>query len=415
LRCIINGISHKGEGVGRIEGKAAFIPYAIPGETVEIKIIEENKSYIRGHLLEVIEPSQDRVVPDCPHYFDCGGCAYQHMTYSRQLELKRQIVQDSLQRIGKINAEVKPVIGMEDPWRYRNKVDWHLQYKDDTIRMGYYKNESHELVDIQTCKLISQPMENLSLFLKDSISSVKTGKSGSITIRESSLDGKLLAILDELKMMPLELMEDFPQLKAIYKKHGRQLSLAWGESGFEEQVKGIRCIISPLSFFQVNPSQAQVLYELVKDYCAPRSTDSLLDAFCGTGSIGLYLSSHVKKVTGVENYSPAVANARENAVKNKIRNCEFIAGACETVIPQLKQKFDLVVLDPPRAGCKPEAISAIIASNPRTIVYVSCNPATLARDLALFTGAGYSIDQVQPLDMFPQTQHVECVVRIYRG
>ncbi len=414
MRCIVDGVSHRGEGVGRIEGKATFIPYAIPGETVEIEIVEQNKSYLRAKLLEVITPSEARVIPDCPHYYSCGGCAYQHMTYAKQLELKRGILQDTLQRIGKINAEVKPMLGMEDPWRYRNKVVWHLQNTGDEVAMGYYMNDSHDLLDIDTCKLISQPMEDLSLYLKDRVTTVKARQDGSITIRESSLDGSLMAILDGLRTIPMELIESFPKLKSLYKMNGKQLSLGWGKAGFEDQVNNIRCYLSPLSFFQVNPAQTQVLYELVRDYCKPQPKDRLLDAFCGTGSIGLYLSSYVKKVTGVENYSPAVANARENAARNNINNCEFIAGACETVIPQLKQKFDLVVLDPPRAGCEEELIRSIIRIAPRCIVYVSCNPSTLARDLAIFTSSGYEVDEVQPIDMFPQTHHVECVVRLYK-
>lgn len=414
MHCSIEGISHKGEGVGRINGKVAFVPFAIPGEVVSVEAVEDNKRFIRAQILEVLEPSADRVVPDCPHYFECGGCAFQHMTYSRQLELKRRIVQDNLQRIGRLNCDVKPVIGMEDPWRYRNKVEWHLQQQGSQIRMGYYKNESHELVDIKTCKLISQPMEALSYFLKEKVMPAAAGEKASITIRESSLDGSLLTVLNGLHIT-LENSLDFPQLKSIYRKRHQKLELCQGVQGFKEQINNIRYDLSPLSFFQVNPAQTRIMYDLISKLAQPEPDDTILDAFCGAGSIALYLAPYVKRVVGVESYAPAVHNARDNAALNDIKHCEFITGACEKVVPQLNESFDMVILDPPRSGCKPELIQAITKKTPRCIIYVSCNPSTLARDLALFNMSGYLINEVQPIDMFPQTQHVETVVVLYRG
>lgn len=414
MLCTIDGITHRGEGVGRIEGKAVFIPYTIPGETVEIEITEENKSYYRGRLLKIIEPSDQRIDPDCPHFYDCGGCAYQHMTYEKQLQLKRQIVLNSLQRIGKIKCDVKPVLGLEDPWRYRNKVEWHLENNEDKVVMGYYKQDSHELIEIKTCKLISQEMEDLSHFLKNRVSA-PVGKDCSITIRQSSVDGLLLAVMDELKTRHMSDIENYPKLKAVYDKKGSKIKLRSGNPGFEEQVNGLRYQLAPLSFFQVNLHQTRVLYDLVLNYCDLLPGNRVLDAFCGVGSISLYLASYAKKVVGVESYAPAIANAKENAKLNNIRNCEFLAGPCETVIPQLKQKFDVVVLDPPRSGCKPQLVEALIQKKPRTIVYVSCNPSTLARDLAMFTNADYTVEAVQPVDMFPQTHHIETIVRLDRG
>lgn len=407
MRCQIEGISHKGEGVGRIDGKAAFVPYTIPGETVEIEIIEENKKMIRAELLNIIEPSADRREPDCPHYYQCGGCAYQHLTYARQLELKRQVVQDSLQRIGKIKCEVKPVLGMEDPWRYRNKVEWHVESQTGQVRMGYYKNDSHKLIDIHTCKLISQAMEDLSFRLKEQVESVRDGKQGSLTIRQSSCDHSLLAILNELETAELNQLKAIPGLESLYSQADRKIKLCFNDSDFQEQIGKIRYQLSPLSFFQVNPAQTYVLYELVKEYCRLQPDEQLLDAFCGVGSISLYLAPYAQKVVGVESYAPAIANAKKNADLNHSENCEFITGPCEKVIPGLKQAFDVVVVDPPRAGCKPELIKALIEKSPRSIVYVSCNPATLARDLALFAKDGYAVDCVQPVDMFPQSYHCE--------
>lgn len=415
MRCQIDGISHKGEGVGRINGKAAFIPFTIPGETVDMEVLEDGKSFIRGKLLEVIEPSPDRCMPDCPHYYECGGCAYQHMTYARQLELKRQVVQDSLQRIGKINCEVNPVLGMKDPWRYRNKVEWHLENRKNEVCMGYYKNESHELIEIHTCKLISAVMEKLSFQLKNQVTAVREGRNGKLTVRESSRDYALLAVTDELEIQSPAIGDTPANRLSIYTKQGSKIRLVAGDPTFTEQINETIYNLSPLSFFQVNPEQTRMLVDLVKKYCRLKPEEDLLDCFCGVGSITLQLAPYVNHVVGVEGYAPAIDNARENAALNNISNCEFITGPCEKIVPQLKQNFDTVVLDPPRAGCKPELIQAIINKSPAKIIYVSCNPATLARDLAVFTKENYIIIEIQPLDMFPQTAHVETVVVLYRG
>lgn len=404
----IEGISHKGEGVGRINGKAAFIPFAIPGELVTVEIIEEKKRFIRAQILEVLEPSADRVVPKCPHYFECGGCALQHMTYNRQLKLKRRIVQDQLQRIGRLDCEVLPVIGMEDPWRYRNKVKWHLQKKDAQIQMGYFKDGSHELVDIKTCKLITAPMEKLSRLLKQNMRAAEIGKKASLVIRQSSADNSMLAVLNNLSI-EFTNNQDFPGLKTVYQQRNQKLEICRGTPGFHEQINSTRYDLSPLAFFQVNTVQTQKLYELIIQLAQPNPDDILLDAFCGSGTIALYLAPHVKKVTGVESYAPAIQDARKNAALNDIQHSEFIAGPCEKVIPELKEHFDIVILDPPRAGCKPELIQTITQKSPRCIIYVSCNPSTLARDLAIFNAKGYQINLVQPLDMFPQTGHVETI------
>ncbi|PKM76661.1 MAG: 23S rRNA (uracil(1939)-C(5))-methyltransferase RlmD [Firmicutes bacterium HGW-Firmicutes-15] len=416
MRCYIDGITHIGEGVARIEGKATFIPYAIPGETVEVEITEEKKRFRRARLTEIKDSSEDRITPLCPHFYECGGCAYQHVSYPKQLELKQRVVQESINRIGKIDLEVNPVLGMEEPWRYRNKVAWHVDRINGQLKMGYYQNDSHKIIDITTCKLISVEMENLSLYIKAKLDELNLPDHGEIVIRQSSLNRKLMLVFrgDGMENVSINSLLDYPELESIYTINNDFYTLLHGEPYLEEEINGLHYDISALSFFQVNSGQTSKLYDLVKEYAHARPSNRVLDAYCGMGSISLLLAKTARKVLGVESYAPAIKDATNNKYKNKIFNCDFLTGPCEIIIPQLIDEFDLVVLDPPRAGCTEDLIEAIAAISPRRIVYVSCNPATLARDLALFEKEGFETREIQPVDMFPQTSHVECVVRIYR-
>lgn len=416
MRCLIGGITHSGEGVARIEGKVAFVPYAIPGETVDIEITDDKRKFRRARLTGIIDASSERTEPWCPHYYECGGCAYQHMTYSKQLELKQRVVSEALQRIGKLDLEVNPVLGMEKPWRYRNKVTWHTAQSGGRFRMGFYRSDTHQLIDIKTCKLISEEMENLSLHIKANLEELHLPESSEIIIRQSSLNHKLMLILagKGIKQVNTKSLIDYPGLSSIYTTDGEHHTLLYGEPYLQEAIDGIKYDISPLSFFQVNPVQTQKLFALVQKYAGVNSSHRVLDAYCGIGSISLMLARNAQEVVGVEGFAPAVEDAINNARKNQINNCSFLAGPCEKIIPRLYDSFDLVVLDPPRSGCTPDLINALAGITPGKFVYVSCNPATLARDLSLFHKHGYTLRQIQPVDMFPQTYHVECVVMLYR-
>jgi 23S rRNA (uracil1939-C5)-methyltransferase len=417
LRGYIDGITHNGEGVARIEGKATFVPFAIPGETVEVEVTEEKKKFRRARLTEIKDSSEDRVTPLCPHYYECGGCAYQHVSYPKQLELKQRVVQESINRIGKIDLEVNPVLGMEDPWRYRNKVEWHVDRINGQLKMGYYLNDSHKLIDITTCKIISVEMENLSLYIKSRLEELNLPDHSEIVIRQSSLNQKLMLVFRGLgtENVNIKSLLDYPELNSIYSIDNDFYTLLHGETYLHEEINGLHYEISAISFFQVNSAQTSKLYELVKEYANAKRSHRVLDAYCGIGSMSLMLAKTARKVLGVESYAPAIKDAVNNKYKNNIFNCDFLTGPCEILIPQLIDEFDIVVLDPPRAGCTEDLIEAIAAISPKRIVYVSCNPATLARDLALFAKEGFDTVEIQPVDMFPQTSHVECVVRIYRG
>lgn len=414
MRCLVDGISHSGEGVARIEGKATFIPFTIPGETVDVEIFEEKKNFQRARLETVVSASPDRTEPPCPYFLKCGGCAYQHISYPRQLELKRQVVKDSLKRIGGIDIEVKPVLGLEDPWRYRNKVEWHTGSKSDQHTMGYYVNDSRVLIGIESCLLISQEMQDYSNYIKDHLDELNIPDGCEVIIRQSSANREMMLIFGGTGSREINFakMLNFREVASIYSVEAGVAQLHYGDQVLPEKIFNLKYQVSPLAFFQVNHQQTEKMMEIIKDYAQLGASDTVLDAYCGTGSIALCLAESARKVIGVESFKPALRDTKRNAFKNKITNCKFIKGTCEKIVPDLEDQFDVVILDPPRTGCKPELIEALIKKVPQRIVYVSCNPATLARDLALFVKGGYHVSEVQPLDMFPQTSHVECVVRI---
>jgi 23S rRNA (uracil1939-C5)-methyltransferase len=416
LQCLIDGLSHSGEGVARIEGKATFIPFTIPGETVEVKIIGEKKNFQRARLEQVITASPDRTDPPCSHYYSCGGCSYQHVQYPRQLELKRQIVKETLKRVGKIDTEVKPVLGMENPWRYRNKVEWHIGSQSVQLTMGYYINDSRVLIGIDSCLLISQDMQDYSNYIKDHLDELNIPDGCEVIIRQSSANQELMLIFGGPGSREIDFakMLNYKEVASIYSVENGIAQLHYGEQVLTDKIFNRKYQISPLAFFQVNHLQTEKMIDIVKEYAQLEASDTVLDAYCGTGTIALCLAERAGGVVGVESFKSAIRDAKRNAFKNNINNCKFIKGACEQIIPGLEEHFDVVILDPPRTGCKAQLIEAVIKKNPKRVVYVSCNPATLARDLALLVQAGFNVAEVQPIDMFPQTSHVECVVRIYR-
>ena len=412
MQAKIEGISHRGEGVTRINGKATFIPYAIPGEEVEVEIVQEHKRFARGKLTGIYTASSDRRQPVCPAYYDCGGCAYQHVDYARELDLKRNMVKETLKRLGGIEAEVLPVIGMEDPYRYRNKVVWHTAMVNGKIQMGFYREGSHDLIPLDGCTLIHEDMEKVQNLLAANLSDLEVQPGTEISLRRSSWTGHMSLVLsgkcnnEALSDWALSL----PTNLSLHINQDSEITTLQGAPYLEEQLCGLTFRVSPLAFLQVNHQQTEKLYQLIHQYAALSGRESVIDGFCGIGTIALSLAKNASQVTGVELYPQAVADAKQNAAINSIQNAIFYAGSCEEIITRLNQPFDVVVLDPPRAGCKAQTIEAVIKTGAPCIIYVSCNPSTLARDLRLFASSGYTITEVQPVDMFPRTPHVECVV-----
>lgn len=407
MRCTIQGISHQGEGVGRVDGQVVFIPFALPGEEVEIEIKENRKSYARAVMTEIISASPDRIDPPCPHYFTCGGCAYQHVRYEKEIEYKRQIVIDSLLRIGKIDTEVQPVAAMEDPWGYRNKVTWHIGSDHHGKVLGYYAAGTHRVIPITKCLLLPEKIQRISEFLSGVVKSIGTGRNAAITIRKSSLDDTIMLVFHECSLDKKLLKRLSGMADSIYTASREGFKHLYGLEKLNEKAGEVLFQLSPGAFFQVNPVQAEKLIHLVRKSLEHGDWENLLDAYCGVGTFTLNIADMGQKIIGVEDYPQAIDDAQNNAALNNIKNCEFITGASEKVLPELNTRFDAVVVDPPRAGLKPVVVETLIKTRPLQITYVSCNPATLARDLKGFVEAGYNVHQVKPVDMFPRTSHCE--------
>jgi 23S rRNA (uracil1939-C5)-methyltransferase len=441
----ITGFGYEGEGVGKVEDFTVFVPGALKGETVKVKIVKISKNFSFGKLLEVIHPSKDRVVPICPIYKRCGGCQLQHLSYEGQLKFKKDRVEDNLTRIGGLNINtimLNETIGMESPYRYRNKVQLPIGKKDGKVLIGFYAERSHEIINMDSCLIQNEEADKAAEITKkwaekydiDAYNEEdNSGKLRHIMIRKAFETGEVMIVLvTNGEVMPHkqefvnEILENIPGIKSIIQNVnmaktnvilGTKCLTLWGEDFITDYIDKFKFHISPLSFFQVNPIQTEVLYKTALDYAKLTGEETVFDAYCGTGTISLFLSQKAKKVYGVEIIPQAIENAKHNAEDNGIKNVEFIVGQSEVAIPELIKQgvyADVVVVDPPRKGCGKDLLEAIGKMEPKRIVYVSCDPGTLARDLAILEVFGYITKEVQPVDMFPQTGHVECVVRLCR-
>ena len=437
------GVGAAFEGVCRHEGQVVFVPGALPGETVTAKIIKVSKQYAVGKLLDIANKANQRITPPCQSYPRCGGCTAQHIAYEDTLLYKQKQVADCLDRIGGVtSAAVLPVLGMETPWRYRNKGAFPVGGAVGAPRIGCFAARSHDIVDAAGGCLL-QVKESDAL-----VSAVKRWMllCGIEPYQEASHQGLLRHIMtrkaaDGSVMLVLVIngktlkqpdvlityaREACPALRSVIvckntKRTnvilGDAMQTLWGEDCLHDEIAGFRMRVSPRSFFQVNREQAERLYETALSFAALTGTETVWDVYCGCGSITLPLSKKAKRVIGIEVVEDAVADARINAKENGVSNVTFIQGAAEQALPSLAKKQgapDVIVVDPPRKGCEPEVIAAIAETAPARLIYVSCNPATLARDIALLAEKGYALQKVQPVDMFPWTSHVETVVLLSR-
>lgn len=432
----ITGTGSSGEGVGKVNGFTIFIKGAIEGEKVKAKIIKKTKSYAIGRLEEIVLESAERVTPVCSIYKKCGGCNMQHISYKKQLDIKRKKVEDSLKRIGKLdNIEVNETLGMENPYRYRNKVILPIGRENEEIKIGFYEPRSHNIIDMDICHIQHEIADKLSFiirkWIKENNISLNNLRNMMIRYGFKTKEAMLVLVTQEEKIKGIDKLikivnESLPEVKSIVQNInnkntnvvlGKKCKTLWGKDTIEDYIDNLKFTISPLSFFQVNPAQTEILYNKALEYANLTSNEIVFDAYCGTGTISLFLAEKAKKVYGVEIIEEAIKNAIENAKINGIENTEFFVGEAEKVIPSLINKEvnpDVVVIDPPRKGCDAKLLSAIGEAKPKRIVYVSCDPATLARDVKILCDLGYGIDKVQPVDMFPMTSHVECVVLMSR-
>lgn len=435
----ISGLGSSGEGVGKYQGFTVFVKGALPEETITARINLVKKNYAVGQIIEIIKPSAERVVPECPVYKECGGCQLQHLSYAGQLDIKRQQVADALQRIGHLDIEVLPVIGCNDPWNYRNKMQFPAaKGAEGKISIGCYASATHSVIDTGSCiiqkEANNQVLQAVRRWMQQYEISAYDEKTGRGLVRHvmgrlGVHSGQVMAvIITSAYDIPYkkELIEILQQdvkglvsvIQNINKKPtniimGSKTRVLYGSATIKDSLGALSFNISAQSFFQVNSEQAEKLYNKALAYAALTGTETVVDVYCGTGTISLYMAKHAKKVYGIEIVAPAIDDAKQNALDNNCSNVEFILGDAAEKLPQLLSagiEPDVILVDPPRAGCEEKVLNAIVGVEPKRIVYVSCNPASLARDLAYLSEHGYQTVTAQPVDMFPMTSHVETVV-----
>lgn len=439
----VRDLGHAGEGVGRYQDFTLFVPGALPGETVQARVTEVHKNYGRAELVAVEAPSPARVAPPCPAFAECGGCQIQHLAYPEQLRAKEAQVRAAVERIGGLRGvTVHPVIGMADPWHYRNKAQFPVGLSGGQLVAGCYARGTHRIVDVADC-LIQHPTANKVLravreqVLRFGIppydEATHTGVLRHVLVRVSHLSGEAMCILvTRTAELPHDhelagaLMAAVPELASLWQNiNPRRTNVVLGDESVHlagretliDRIGDLRFHISPRSFYQVNPVQTEVLYSKALEYAALSGDEVAIDAYCGIGTITLFLARRAGHVYGIEVVPEAVRDARANADLNGITNVTFLEGDAAAVLPRLAQEEvrpAVVVFDPPRKGCDPPALEAAAAMGPERIVYVSCNPATLARDMARLAALGYRPVEVQPVDMFPHTAHVECCALLVR-
>ncbi|WP_379146305.1 23S rRNA (uracil(1939)-C(5))-methyltransferase RlmD [Paenibacillus sp. sgz500992] len=480
----IIGMTHEGEGVGRVEGFTLFVQGALPGEKVRAKVLKTKKQYGYAKLLELVQASSDRIAPPCAIYDQCGGCQLQHMDYTAQLAWKRQLVVDNLQRIGKLQVAgapgrgaaagnagdsagvesgategeslasagaaggqadgiiVRPTLGMDEPWRYRNKAQVPIGVTEGGLVGGFYARGSHRIVDMETCLIQHEHNDDVVAAVKRigrelgiSAYNEETGRGllRHVVVKKAFRTGQMMLVLvtngreiPHLDAWLGSIREQLPAVASICQNintqktnviFGDETRVLWGTDVIYDYIGDVQFAISARSFYQVNPAQTEVLYSKTVEYAGLTGKETVIDAYCGIGTISLFLAQHASKVYGVEIVPEAIEDARANARLNNMNNVVFEVGASEDVIPNWKEQGvtpDVIVVDPPRKGCDPRLLDTILAMKPERVVYVSCNPSTLARDLRVLEDGGYRTVEVTPVDMFPHTVHVECCVLLVR-
>lgn len=438
---------YEGEGIAKIDNKyPIFIEGALKGEKVKVRIVKVNKNFAYGKLMEVLEASEERVNPPCAIYKRCGGCKLQHASYKAQLDFKWDRVKDCVSKIGKLDPSiVKYPLGMENPWRYRNKVQLPIGLINGEVKIGFFAPRSHDIIDMESCLIQDEIGDKVVKLTREWIEKFnirpynvdgeydEKGIVRHIMIRRGFTTNEVMVVLvTNGEKLPhkeefVDLMvKNIPGIKSVIQNInskktnvilGLESKTLWGEDTISDYIGDFRFNISPLSFFQVNPTQTEVLYGKALEYANLTGNEEVFDAYCGTGTITLFLSQKAKKVYGVEIIPQAIDNAWINAKENKVDNVEFFVGESEVVIPDLINKgvkADVVVVDPPRKGCDKKLLDAITNIDAKKIVYVSCDPSTLGRDLKVLEENGYKTLEVQPVDMFPNTAHIENVALLIK-
>ena len=441
----IDAMSTDGSGIGRYEGMAIFVPLTAVGDKIKCRILKVQKNYAFGKIEEMLSPSDKRVDSDCPYFEKCGGCVYRHISYEEECEIKSAKVKDCIERIGGLKeVEFESIISAPNRCGYRNKAQIPVGLdKDGKLIMGFYAGHSHRIIDAKHCLLqpeefgvITDVFREWFALYGDSVYNEETHKGviRHLFLRRGEETGEIMVCVvinaDKLKdadKLCSMLRENVPSMTSFVLNTnkektnvilGKKCRTVWGNDTIADELCSLRFNISPLSFYQVNRTQAERLYNKAAQYAGLTGEETLMDLYCGAGTIGLSMAHKVKKLIGVEIIDAAIENAKVNAKENGITNAEFICGDAAKAAEMLEkrgEKPDVIIIDPPRKGCAAELIDTINNMNPNRVVYVSCDPATLARDMKIFDEKGYKALKATPCDLFPGTAHVESVVLLERN
>ena len=437
-------IGQGGVGIGKYEGFTVFVDGGLVQDKIKVKITKSKKNYAVGDMIEIIEKSPFRVARKCSESLrQCGGCQIQELDYQKQLDIKTNEVKQVISRIGKLDdVVIHDTLGMEHPFRYRNKAQFPIQKKDNMPVIGFYKKKSHDLISTDECIIQHEVNDKIIKIIKTyiraynvSIYDEKTHKGllRHVVTKVGFTTGEVMIVLvangkklPYLKELASVLKENIPGFKTLVVNVntqktnvilGKENIVAYGDGMIRDYIGELVFEISPLSFFQVNPLQTEVLYNKALEYANLGENDTVFDIYCGIGTISLFLAQKAKKVYGIEIVEDAIKDAKRNAKINNMDNVEFYVGKAEEVVPKMYKegkRAHVVVVDPPRKGCDEKVLDTIVSMEPDRVVYVSCNPSTLARDLAYLNERGYKCHEIQPVDMFPHSVHVENVAWLSR-
>jgi len=443
----IEDITTDGNGVGRYNNTVIFVPMTTIGDIINCRIVKVLKNYCFGIVDSFVKLSGDRISPDCEVFSKCGGCSFRHIEYTSELKIKQTWVENVFQRIGNVSAETLPIVSCNSRNCYRNKAQYPVgRDSNGKAICGFYAKRSHRIVPYIDCKLqptifskivdfiiehINNHDDNLKLSPYDEISN--TGELRHIYIRQGYHSKQIMVCLvcksnisKKLKCLTESLVHTFNEISTVVLNInskstnvilGDKNITLYGKGYISDTMCGNMINLSPMAFYQVNTSQAEVLYSIAKDFANVSKDDILLDLYCGTGTIGLSMAKDVKHLIGVDIVKQSIDNAKINAIQNGISNAEFFCGDAGIVASKLAKDGlspDIITIDPTRKGCDRLAIDTIVSMNPKRLIMISCNPATASRDCKIFQSLGYKVQKVQPVDMFPCTAHVECVVLMTR-
>lgn len=440
----IKRLGINGEGVGYFKRQVVFVPGALPGEEVVVEATKVHPKFSEAKIKKIRIQSPYRVKPFCPIYEVCGGCQLQHLQYDAQLKEKRDIVIQSLERHTKLpidQLDIRDTIGMDNPWGYRNKSSFQVADKGGKVLAGLYGLDSHRLIDIDQCAIQHPQTNEASAVVKRILQDLhipiyhertKKGIVRTIVTRVGVATGELQIVLitsqkelPKKELMIQEIQKKLPEVKSIVQNiNGEKTSLIFGNETkalagrefIQETLGDLQFELSARTFFQLNPVQTVKLYDEVKKAAALSGKEKLVDAYCGVGTIGLWLAGQAGEIRGMDVISESIVDARKNAERHGVKNAHYVTGKAEQWLPKwVKEgwKPDVVIVDPPRTGCDNQLLQTILKVQPKKVVYVSCNPSTLAKDIQTLSSK-YTISYIQPVDMFPQTSHVECVVLMSR-